>query len=132
MKTMVESNNYSIMHEYEKVFLKKNQGSELVLIGEFYGDSNVAIISEDEKYCAIGGEGLIIYYLNEPFERYITGFNTSKQWKTWGRDSIEETIWITNLTQIDKEHIRIETEDFHTYYVSELGVLVHTIETFGG
>ena len=38
MKQMAESNNYLILNEYEKVFLKLKAASQLILIGEFYGD----------------------------------------------------------------------------------------------
>ena len=68
MKQMAESNNYLILNEYEKVFLKLKATSQLILIGEFYGDPDVALISDDETYCAVGGEGVIIYYLRDPFE----------------------------------------------------------------
>ena len=59
MKQMAESNNYLILNEYEKVFLKLKATSQLILIGEFYGDPDVALISDDETYCAVGGEGVI-------------------------------------------------------------------------
>ncbi len=34
MKQMAESNNYLILNEYEKVFLKLKAASQLILIGE--------------------------------------------------------------------------------------------------
>ena len=55
MKQIAESNNYLILNEYEKVFLKLKATSQLILIGEFYGDPDVALISDDETYCAVGG-----------------------------------------------------------------------------
>ena len=87
MKQMAESNNYLILNEYEKVFLKLKATSQLILIGEFYGDPDVALISDDETYCAVGGEGVIIYYLRDPFEEFSTNHKSSNQWKIWGKYS---------------------------------------------
>ncbi len=118
MKQMAESNNYIILNEYEKVFLKLKETSQLILIGEFYGDPDVALISADETYCAVGGEGVIIYYLNSPFEEFSTRYKESRQWKTWGRDINEETMWVSEITQIDNEHIRVELENSETILLS--------------
>ena len=40
MKQMAESNNYLILNEYEKVFLKLKATSQLILIGEFFSILN--------------------------------------------------------------------------------------------
>ena len=111
MKQMAESNNYLILNEYEKVFLKLKATSQLILIGEFYGDPDVALISDDETYCAVGGEGVIIYYLRDPFEEFSTNHKSLNQWKIWGRGTNEETMWVSEIDQIDSKHIRVELED---------------------
>jgi hypothetical protein len=118
MKQMAESNNYIILNEYEKVFLKLKYTSQLILIGEFYGDPDVALISDNEKYCVVGGEGVIIYYLRSPFEEFSTKHKESRQWKTWGRDTNEETMWVSEINQIDNEHIRIKLENSKTTLLS--------------
>lgn len=118
MKQMAESNNYIILNEYEKVFLKLKATSQLILIGEFYGDPDVALISTDERYCAVGGEGIIIYYLSSPFKEFSAKCNEEKQWKTWGRGDNEKTMWVSQIDQVDNEHIRVELEDSETTLLS--------------
>lgn len=118
MKQMAESNNYLILNEYEKVFLKIKETSQLILIGEFYGDPDVALISNDETYCVVGGEGVIIYYLRDPFEGFSTDYKSPRQWKIWGRDAGKETMWVNEITQIDGGHIRVELEDSETILLS--------------
>ena len=120
MKQMAESNNYLILNEYEKVFLKLKATSQLILIGEFYGDPDVALISDDETYCAVGGEGVIIYYLRDPFEEFSTKYKSLNQWKIWGRGTNKETMWVSEIDQIDSKHIRVELEDSETILLSIL------------
>ncbi|MFT8349133.1 hypothetical protein [Clostridium saccharoperbutylacetonicum] len=67
-RKLAERWNYLITYEYETVYLYIKNSNKKIVIGDFYGDSEVAIISRDESYCAIGGCGLIIYYLNELFK----------------------------------------------------------------
>lgn len=43
---------------------------KVVIIGDIYGDVDIALISPDEKYCVMAGCGIIVYYLKEPFENY--------------------------------------------------------------
>ena len=109
MKIISESNNYLIMNEYENVFLKIKKTSQMIFIGDFYGDPEIALISANEKYCIIGGAGVIIYYLNEPFEEYK--YAPSEQWKDWGRGDLDSTTWVNNIVLLDHDHIEIETED---------------------
>lgn len=110
MKVLAESVKYVIFYEYEKVFLYIKENDKRVLIGEFYGDPYIAVISYDESFCVIGGEGIIVYYLKEPFEEFRTSADISSQWKTWGRDD-GETVWIDEIHQIDNQHIEIVTEN---------------------
>lgn len=118
MKIMAESDKFVVWNEYEKVFLKRKETSQIILIGEFYGDPDVALISADETYCAVGGEGLIIYYLTPPFEEFSTGRKGTKQWKTWGRNTKEETMWVSDITPIDNKFISVKLEDSETILVS--------------
>lgn len=110
MKTISESENYLIMSEYESVFLKIKKTSQMVCIGDFYGDVETALISKDEKYCVMCGAGVIIFYLNEPFDEYEYD-TSSKQWKNWGRNCSNGTIWVKDIVQLDSEHIEIFIED---------------------
>ncbi len=111
MKKLAESKRYIIFNEYEQVFLQVKLTSKLIRIGEFYGDPDIAIISNNELFCVVGGEGIIIYYLKEPFEEYSASTENLKQWKSWGRDIEKETIWVNNITQEDSQHISVELEN---------------------
>lgn len=95
MEIMAESRNYVIMHEYENVYLKLKSTSKTVFIGDFYGEPESAVISQDEKYCAAAGSGIIIYYLREPFLEY--NYQKSNQWKEWGREPGEDIVYINNV-----------------------------------
>lgn len=69
MIKLAEIRNYIITSEYETVNLEiKNRNQ--TIIGDFYGDPCVALISVDETFCLVGGEGKIIYYLQDPFSEY--------------------------------------------------------------
>jgi hypothetical protein len=110
MKVLAESNSYQILNEYESVLLRVKETSQLINIGDFYGDPQVALISDDEKYCVMGGAGVIVYYLTEPFEIYRYNAQ-SKQWKEWGREDESSTMWVNNITALDNNRIEIEIED---------------------
>lgn len=110
MNLLAESKNYLITNQYEKVFLKNKSTGKQTLIGDFYGDPEAAVISNDEKYCVIFGCGLIIYYLAEPFENYEYNA-TNKQWKEWGRKNQKNITWIKNITKINKNYIEFIAED---------------------
>ena len=110
MKKITESENYEISFDYEKVPLMLKQTGKTILIGEFYGDPCAAIISKKEDFCVIGGEGIIIYYLNEPFFDY-NGVEKTGQWKTWGRDNLNKIVWVDKIEQIDDNTIKVTSEN---------------------
>lgn len=110
MKKLTESENYEISFEYEKVFLMLKQTGKTVLIGEFYGDPYTAIISNNEDFCVVGGEGIIIYFLNEPFLEY-NDEEDSGQWRTWGRDKMNSIVWVDKIEQIDEKTIKVTSEN---------------------
>ena len=116
MKLFVESDRYQVFSEYESVFLKIKETSQVINIGDFYGDPEVALISGDEKYCIMGGAGIVIYYLTEPYEEYKYNVQ-SKQWKEWGRENPDNTVWVKSIFIADDKHIEIETEDMQTFIV---------------
>lgn len=110
MNRLAESKNYLITNEYEKVFLNFKNTDKSVLIGEFYGDPDIAIISKDETFCVVGGEGVIVYYLNSPFSEYDSDIKSSKQWVEWGRDNGKNVIWVEHIQEIGNRLIEITTE----------------------
>lgn len=66
---LAASKNFRISHEYETVWLVRDNHPNVV-IGDFYGDPSVAIIDAEERWCAVGGHGLIVYFLESPFKPY--------------------------------------------------------------
>jgi hypothetical protein len=92
---LTESNNYIVSYEYETVFLKFKDKDKEIVIGDFYGDPQTAFISNDESYCVIGGCGLIVYYLQEPFNKFQYNKKT-KQLVEIFREP-ENIWWISNV-----------------------------------
>lgn len=105
-KILAESRNYAIISEFESVYLKRPDGTKL-LIGDFYGDPKGALIDRDERFVIMYGCGLIVYYLRPPFEGYSYGLETD-QWNEFGRD--EPVRWIENVVQSDKNSFQLTCE----------------------
>jgi hypothetical protein len=99
MLTLAESLNYRIESEYETVYLIHSAGH--TVIGDFYGDPTAAIIDNDERWCAIVGCGMVLYYLKQPFEPYEYHC-TTKQWVEFHRTPPDDW-WIEEIEQIDKD-----------------------------
>lgn len=107
MNLLAESKHYMVYSEYESVTMLIKATKRELLIGDFYGDPQGAIIAEDETYCIMWGCGVIIYYLAEPFKEYEYDIKT-KQWNEWGRD--KPIVWIENIESINDETIRLMTD----------------------
>lgn len=110
MNILTSNDNYKIANEYESVYLINKNTNSKILIADFYGNPASAIISLDEKYCAIVGCGLVVYFLKEPYQEYEYNLNTN-QWKEWGRNNTENLIWIDSVKQKNISTIEIEIED---------------------
>lgn len=132
-KLLVESCTYKILHEYETVYLLFKDTGETVIIGDFYGDPETAVISNDQSYCVVGGCGIIIYYLKEPFYEFKYN-NNCKQWKevfrnpndVWWIEDISEgsNSRIVKFTVNSNDEIRdgIYEMDVFTLYIKKVGV----------
>lgn len=107
MNDLAHSINFRIYHEYEVVFLIRPDGNRVV-IGDFYGDPSCAVISSTETWCAIGGAGLIIYFLKNPFEPYQYNYPT-EQWIELGRNN-DDMWWIESLVEITETQIEFTTD----------------------
>ena len=106
---LAESEHFVITNEYENTFLIIKANNRRILIGDFYGDPQTAVISNDEKFCAVGGCGLIIYYLNEPYCEFDKDFD-SKQSKELFREKDNEW-WIEKIEIEDNTRIRLLVEN---------------------
>ncbi len=96
-RVLSQNDNYIITHEFEVVSLIIIKTKREVVIGDFYGDPTSAFISNDESYCVVGGCGIVIYYLREPFTEYEYNM-VSEQWKEVFRN-LEDIWWIDNISQ---------------------------------
>ena len=94
-KILARSKNFIITHECETAYLIRLKDNHKIMVGEFYGDPSCAFISEDEKYCIIGGYGFILYYIHEPFIPYDNNKKTD-QWSEFYRDKYNE-LWIDSI-----------------------------------
>lgn len=105
---LAESKNLLITNEYEEVFLNFKISNKKVYIGDFYGDPQAAAISNDESFCVMVGYGLIIYYIQEPFQEFSYNKST-KQWKELFREDGKE--WeIEDVEVMDNSTIMFTVE----------------------
>lgn len=117
-RILAESENYKIFGSYESVYLvDKSKGSE-IYIGDFYGDPNGAVIDRRERFAAMYGCGLILYFIREPFESYQYE-KKSPQWFEFGRS--EPTAWIENVIQTDDDNLELffENGTSQTIFIGE-------------
>lgn len=128
MNTLAESVKYKIEYEYETVFLLHPAGQ--TVIGDFYGDPVAAIIDKDERWCAIVGCGLILYYLKPPFKPYEYDCKT-KQWVEFHRTP-PDNWWIDNVNQKDKNEIEFVVDPANdiagTYRLDTEKLIIKKIE----
>ena len=111
-RILAQSNKYVVSHEYETVCLKFIGKDREIVIGDFYGDPETAFISSDENYCVIGGCGIIVYYLQEPFIEFDYN-KKSKQWIEIFREK-ENIWWVSNIEKGSSTEwikFRIQTND---------------------
>lgn len=106
---LAESKNFLITNEYEKVFLNSKNNNRKIYIGDFYGDPQAAVISSDERFCVMVGCGLIIYYIEEPFEEFSYNTSTS-QWKELFRQRGKEW-WIEDVEILNDSTIMFSVEE---------------------
>ena len=107
MNDLALSARYRVYNEYEVVVLLHPEG-RLTVIGDFYGDPVCAVISPGEAWCAMGGAGLIIYFLKEPFEPYQYN-HTTDQWVEFGREK-GDIWWIESLTAVSETRLVFMTD----------------------
>jgi hypothetical protein len=107
-RCLASSAQYEISHEHETASLTR-KGALPVVVGDFYGDPSVAIIDVDERWCAIAGCGMIVYFLEEPFDGYEYD-KASAQYFEWGRQA-GAICWVKSLRQCGPWEIEILLED---------------------
>lgn len=105
---LATSANFQISHEYETVWLVQKDHSNVV-IGDFYGDPSVAIIDAEERWCAVGGCGLIVYFIEQPFRPYEYG-QYSHQYVEVGRTK-PDYWWVESIEQTGPFSICVRCND---------------------
>lgn len=105
---LAESSNYRIEHAYEAVYLCIPDGKR-VLIGDFYGDPEVALIDADEKWCVVGGCGLIIYAIIAPFDEYECEKRSSQYVEI--KRQPPDVWWVREIRQLSDFEIELTFED---------------------
>lgn len=105
---LTASENFQVSYEYETVWLVRDNHSNVV-IGDFYGDPVVAIIDAEERWCAVGGSGLIVYFLEAPFEPYRQE-QSSGQYFEAGRTK-QDPWWVLSIEQTGQFSIRVRCDD---------------------
>ena len=98
MRALARSRHYVVEHEYESAWVTGPDGCR-VAIGEFYGDPAVALIDVAERWCAVAGEGVIVYRLG-PAPACVEYFR-----------SAGETVWVSGLRQIGAFSLELRCED---------------------
>jgi len=112
---LAQSTNYLVEHEYETVFLKTGDNRTTV-IGDFYGDPEVAIIDKAERWCAMAGCGLIVYWLNEPFTEYHYQTPSSQYFEL--NRYLPDIWWIESIDQTGANAIKVRLADESVYQIS--------------
>jgi hypothetical protein len=114
MHRLACSSRYQITHEYETVWLGRVDHDRIV-ISDFYGDPTVALIDAAEEWCAIGGSGLIVYFLEEPLEGFEYD-RITKQFREFGREA-SGTWQIESIRQIGAFEVQVVLESGATHNV---------------
>ena len=115
IRRLAQSENYVVEHEYETVFLS-SKNKRLLVIGDFYGDPEVAVIDRDEKWCAMGGCGVIVYWLEEPFSPYQYDISRSQYFELHRTKS--DIWWIEAIKQLGPNEIDVRLAGGKSYRIS--------------
>ena len=117
---LAQSKHYRVVHEYETVFLI-GATQHAIPVGDFYGDPHAALIDQHERWCIMVGEGLIVYYLRQPFSPYVRppsylppALTASEQWATRFRDT-KEIWWIDAVYQVGDNLVRFVVDSASEY-----------------
>jgi hypothetical protein len=100
---LTRSKLYTVSHDYEIVLLDRPGGARVV-IGDFYGDPETAIIDWNEKWAIIVGCGMVLYRLREPFVPYEHQKATDQWWEAYR--SPPNVWWIEHVYQVNDGAVR--------------------------
>ena len=118
MNILAENDKFIVWNDYEIAYLTIKDSGKDVVIGDFYGDAVCAMIDAGNRYCVIGGCGVIVYYLTEPYMPYRYGCSTA-QWTEYYR---EGDYWVKELRQIDRDGVMVKFESGENVLIYADGV----------
>ena len=100
---LAESEHYYMIARYsEAVVYFKGTNRLAACVGDFGIDPQAGFFDAEEKYCVTIGNGIIKYFLHEPFEEYSRS-KTSKQWIETGRTPDGD--WFDRFEEITPAYI---------------------------
>lgn len=111
---LAESTRFCVGNRFESVFVRDLSSGAEEQIAEHYGGPSCAVISPDDSWIVIGGEGLTVY---RPEERVSTNFFRPK----WFRRSFPPGLklkdaWRVHAMRIDEESaVRILFDPWSEY-----------------
>ena len=110
---LAESEHYIIVSEYEDCSLMfKDRSRGPVSVGNFYGDAEFALIDRNERFVVTGGCGIVIYFLCDPWDDYITNKKTD-QWIELGIGDTD--IYYDSVRQLSDTALEITDADGNTF-----------------
>lgn len=112
---LAESGRYKITNEYETVYLEDKMNHRKIVIGDFYGDPDGAVIDRNERFAVVYGCGVIVYFLHSPFTEYAYSART-EQWLECGRE--DPVMWVNEAIQTDDHTIRLFLENGEEYVIT--------------
>ena len=102
------STNFRISHDYESaILIRKDQPD--VIIGDFYGDPEVALIDAEERWCAVAGCGLIVYFLKKPYIPYRYDQHTEQYFEVGRKQT--DLWWVSAIEQTGPFSIRVSCDN---------------------
>ena len=98
------SDSYKLFFRYEAATLEGSNFEEPLVVAEYRGECGC--IDFHEKWVVTGGEGIIIYYLQEPYEPHSLE-SESAQWKTLWYPDKSLSMYPEAIVQVDDETVRV-------------------------
>lgn len=108
MKTLSESNNYILAHEFEDVILKDKNNGKTYSLGSHYGDPVLGLIAPDESWFITAGEGLLYFDFKRGLHEFFRkGFKD--------RLGKEESLFVHSADIESIESVRILIDPWSEY-----------------
>ena len=96
-----ETKNYSLVSLYEDANLVDKNSDSKTFVGDFYGDPELGLISKQEDWCIIAGEGIVVCDIRDDY-RLWAAFRHTRHDETKLFLSKEDSLEVKNL--ITKPH----------------------------